>query len=153
MLLTKALTPNFNLILLHIDPLLKMGIALPDIKGFLEQPKGKEYLSTACTIIPMKVNQIAWVPFGYLPVPLSKDPILLSDDTDETKKAADKKAEPLGAYLTLHIPFVPWAQDLKPITWTAVSNLNIEELKEQKGSMWRDRLEAIEAFSAKVVTP
>ena len=148
-------TDPIALVVLPTDDMLKKGIALPDIEQFLETPTGSKFWMEHCKILHLaeaggksEARRVAWVPYGWIMLPLlwvppSKE--TCEDEDDETPpvsmtKTKDKDQEPI-AFLFVHTLMSKHSvSNVTPTAWNAIATWNSEHLQHNEGvKVWKQR--------------
>jgi len=92
-------------IMLPAEQLLSKGISLPDLGSYLETPSGAEALAKHSKIFDIGRDQVAWLPYGWVALPLTWK---AGDALEKSEKAAEKEEEvepfELGNSHVLHLP-------------------------------------------------
>lgn len=108
-------------ILVPIDAMLAMGIALGDFPKFAETASGTEYLEEHAKVLMVPEGAVAWIPYGWITLPLnwrrlkaSADDEKAEKEGDPLQKASDKqdktifeKASPqdMSPAFAVHVPY------------------------------------------------
>lgn len=66
--LVASLGVDMTLSVFKAGPLLEEGLALPDLRGFLETPTGAEYVKENSQIVTIAGGCSIYLPFGLVPI-------------------------------------------------------------------------------------
>ena len=131
--------------------ILEKGVALADVLSFADTPSGCEaFVKTGC-VMHLQVGAMAWVPYGWIPIPLSLDRAIVEDtgDIDGIREARAKQADDpsVGIYSVLTCWSKELAATLDNTVWTAIVKYNEEHIqKNASRSAWGHRATLLAEF-------
>lgn len=142
-----------HLLCIPVAEVLSKGIALCDLKGFLNSPSGLGLLDS-CVLLRLASDSVVWVPYGWVALPL----VMLKDEEDQAKENpaqdADKKADGEANIVDLGFMSVLTVfsrglmlNRISADTWRSVRAYNREYLRKVANkSAWTSRAALGEAF-------
>lgn len=148
-----------------ISGLLKLGIALSDLPAFLETDSGQTWLHGQCKVFEMVPSDVAWLPYGFIVLPVGctiedlselknvpqkekgKEEVQAKDKEQEqeaqdvqTKKNAEKDVVARSVVACINIFVKSWAKELELAVWTAIDTSISKNLEQNTGqTLWKDR--------------
>jgi hypothetical protein len=153
---------DITLLIVPVEGVVKQGIALKDLPSFLETPSGSTYAADSAIVLKLPPGAVAFVPFGFLDVPLvaevdekEKDQENDQEKEKDHEKAKDKqKIATENAIATLWVwsPLVKtWAADVDPQAWAAIVSWNRDYMaKHATTKIWNDREKVFSKFVGSV---
>ena len=142
--LLTCLESSIFFLVIAVEAILKEGVVLADLDGFLDTPTGEKMLmGPSAKIFEVKAGTTLYVPFGFV-----AEPVFLC-----TAAKNDKDAKQWGHFLSVNLLSVDFAKKCPSRVFQAVTVSIREHLSWQRGGMWADRESAWKAFSDSVGTP
>jgi hypothetical protein len=137
-------------LLLPVKPILANGIALRDVKSFLETESGLKFLKDHCVVVPFAIGAVLYVPYGYVYLPLFYD----TASTEGSLKTMKNKKKELtfDTHLVFSIFAPQLAKDLDLDVWTAIVSSTMEVFsKKPADKLWVGRKSYYDTFLDAVV--
>ena len=139
----RAETESIGLQLIDVCKIVGSGISLNDLAGFLETQTGSEILKQ-CPVVPVKKDELVWVPYGWFAFPVSCHAIRPKDSEDPPSAAEVVDTAFMFAF-NVWIP--EWAKKMEAGAWSGVVALNRSHFERNKGKqLWVDRSTVFEKF-------
>ena len=135
-----------HFITVPLQPVTDEGlIDLADLPNFLEKEGGQKVAKEHCGWFALeKTEQIAWVPFGTLAIPIAH---IFADDEKEKNKT-------YGTMWWMTSFNIEWAKRVKTQTWQAISKWNDAHLQAMSGQeLWKQRQDAAKKLQEEMAKP
>ena len=132
----QAKVEELTLVTFSINELIETGIALPDLRSYLETPTGSEwYMQNSFTLV-LQPGDVAWIPYGLAVVPICWP--LIDDIRDESVA--------IGWHLPLLVP--EWRKQLSERCWAAIQKMNQDQFQNNAtATLWEERQAAFALFA------
>ena len=139
----RAETESIGLQLIDVCKIVGSGISLNDLAGFLETQTGSEILKQ-CLVVPVKKDELVWVPYGWFAFPVSCHAIRPRDSEDPPSAA---EVVDTAFVFAFNVWCPEWAKKMEAGAWSGVVALNRAHFDRNKGKqLWADRAIVFEKF-------
>ena len=150
--LVLALDEPMTLQLFSCEHLVGQGIAMADLKTFLETPSGHTFFKDHGHLVQVPARGVAYIPNGFVVAPVAGKLWYASKAEGEQDQApCDKQVQKAGqVHLCLHVPILNAklaAAELSETSVAAVGSYNREHFKKfGAAKYWQDKAELFEKF-------